>query len=1008
MMRALLLCLTFLWPLAAWAQPAFQVKDINTTLPLALPFTGEFAAAGGLAFFAVSDGLRGSELWRSDGTAAGTFLLGDLCPGICSSSPRSLTALGSRVFFIAEDGLGRSALWSSDGTVAGTSLFLADAPLQMTAAAGSLFLVRSTAAAGSEIWRSDGTAAGTVLLEDIWPGPGGSSPVLLGEAGGSLFFTAEAPSLGRELWKTTGSEAGTALVKDVRPGTGSFPVGEAAVSGETIFLATTDAELWVSDGSEPGTVLVKSGLETPFDLIPSSGGIVFSTLGQPFGSSILWASDGTGAGTVQLLSSGCGFTCSPPWDDLVSSNGQVFFSNVDEHGIELWKTDGTPAGTVLVKDIHPTSGSLDFRGASLTAFADGVLFFADDDTHGAEVWKSDGTEAGTALVADLEPGAGSSIGGTDTQIPHPDRPLHGVVTAGHWLFLARTSAAGWSLWKTDGTQGGTALVVSIDRQTPALSPETAGYPKNRSLAGLSDVLVFHASNGTVKNGLWRSDGSPDGTSLVAGLPYSPPRSFTVAGNNVYFIWEVDFFAWRLFYDDGTQLNSLNHPFHPTQPAQLTPLGASLFFSALHSPPFFPPPSPPPGNYLFRKNETALEIFAYPNPTQLTLFGNRLVFKSNGTYWFTDETSLAVSPLDPPDGGSGGISSRDLLAAAGDNLFLLVNDSTFGRELWKIDITGASSLVKDIRPGSASSFDPLHPYVPGDFAAAGGRLLFVADDGVSGRELWVSDGTAAGTFRLADILPGAASSEPAWLTAAGKLVYFVADDGVHGRELWVSDGTSAGTRLVEDIRPGAGSSWPQHLAWRRHTLLFAADDGVHGFEPWVSDGTEATTFLLQDIAPGALPSSPLEFTETGTFLYFAATDGTLGRELWALPKSVVGSRFDDATRAHWAWTFIEALAASGFTGGCGGESYCPDDAVTRAQMAVFLLRGTRGTGFVPPPATGAVFTDVSAGYWAAPWIEQLAAEGITGGCAPGVYCPDNPVTRAEMAVFLTKTFGLALP
>ena len=113
-----------------------------------------------------------------------------------------------------------------------------------------------------------------------------------------------------------------------------------------------------------------------------------------------------------------------------------------------------------------------------------------------------------------------------------------------------------------------------------------------------------------------------------------------------------------------------------------------------------------------------------------------------------------------------------------------------------------------------------------------------------------------------------------------------------------------------------------------------------------------------------------------------------------------------TVGHWAQYWIEALKTDGVTAGCGDGNYCPELAVTRAQMAVFLLRAEHGSTYTPP-ASGAStgFGDVPVTYWAADWIKQLAAEGITGGCGSGNYCPETPVTRAQMAVFLVKTFNL---
>lgn len=123
-----------------------------------------------------------------------------------------------------------------------------------------------------------------------------------------------------------------------------------------------------------------------------------------------------------------------------------------------------------------------------------------------------------------------------------------------------------------------------------------------------------------------------------------------------------------------------------------------------------------------------------------------------------------------------------------------------------------------------------------------------------------------------------------------------------------------------------------------------------------------------------------------------------------PPAATGNTFLDVGAGDFAAGFIEQLASDAITSGCGNNNYCPNATVTRAQMAVFLLRAEHGAGFSPPPATG-VFTDVPPGSFAANWIEQLAAEGITSGCGDGNYCPDNPVTRAQMAVFLVRTFGL---
>jgi len=116
---------------------------------------------------------------------------------------------------------------------------------------------------------------------------------------------------------------------------------------------------------------------------------------------------------------------------------------------------------------------------------------------------------------------------------------------------------------------------------------------------------------------------------------------------------------------------------------------------------------------------------------------------------------------------------------------------------------------------------------------------------------------------------------------------------------------------------------------------------------------------------------------------------------------VGNSFPDMPH-NLFYPYVEDLFHNGITGGCAGGGYCPGNDVTRAQMAVFLLKSKFSAGYLPPPATGTVFADVPASNPFAPWIENLAALGITGGCGGGNYCPNASVTRAQMAVFLLKT------
>jgi len=123
-----------------------------------------------------------------------------------------------------------------------------------------------------------------------------------------------------------------------------------------------------------------------------------------------------------------------------------------------------------------------------------------------------------------------------------------------------------------------------------------------------------------------------------------------------------------------------------------------------------------------------------------------------------------------------------------------------------------------------------------------------------------------------------------------------------------------------------------------------------------------------------------------------------------PPAASGAVFADVPAGSFAADWIERLAAEGITTGCGGGRFCPNDPVTRTQMAIFLLRAKHGSGFHPPAAEG-LFADVPAGTPFADWVEELALEGIAQGCGGGNDCPGAAVTRGAMEAFLARAFGL---
>ena len=362
---------------------------------------------GRMLFFALTDGRHGVELWTSDGSAAGTRLVRDVSPGWAApgfvGSDDVLAAAGETLFFSFDDHVHGAELWKSDGTREGTGLvrdILPGAeganPRQLVAVGPRLFFfvgprrTYRTERIEPGLWTSDGTAAGTILLAPV-EGFLGASAAL---ADALLFMN------GPELWRSDGTIAGTARVRSIPNGTGSC----AAVGG-TLFFANRQ-ELWKSDGTAAGTVMVKQvpRVQPWGTSLASAGGKLFFVTTRdegPLAPFVLWASDGTAEGTLPLKefpSDSSPDRLVVPPADLTDVHGTLFFAGFQEAtGTELWKSDGTPEGTVLVKDIRPGPDSSEPKG--LVALRGAVLFAASSMAGG--LWRSDGTAAGTTSIHSL-------------------------------------------------------------------------------------------------------------------------------------------------------------------------------------------------------------------------------------------------------------------------------------------------------------------------------------------------------------------------------------------------------------------------------------------------------------------------------------------------------------------------------------------------------------------------------------------------------------------------------
>jgi ELWxxDGT repeat protein len=464
---------------------------------------------------------------QSNGTAAGTIMVKDIQSGRVANHAYLTNANGT-AFFVAYHEDHSSELWKSDGTAAGTTMVkdiypnmkssfpgARERPGAMVNVNDTLFFTADDGIHGLELWKSNGTAAGTTLIKDILPGAGGSYLYNLVNVNGTRFFVANDEGLGRyNLWKSNGTTAGTIRVKKMR-----YSADNLMNVNETLFFTTHafgTTEIWKSDGTETGTVLVKQirpeASNSELTDIVNVNGTLFLTLRCHIGGTIwwteLWKSDSTEAGTM-LVRSFSSYNPFPTYHNLTDVNGTLFFTvDTIRYGKELWKSDGTAEGTVLVKDIVPgTGGSFPSNLANMN----GTLFFsADNGSAGYELWKSDGTVDGTVLVKDIYPGA---LGSDPSSLTNANGTL---------FFAGNDGTSGRELWKSDGSAAGTVRVKDIAPGNDTSSPSALTY--------VDDTLFFAASDGGSGYELWKSDGTATGTVRVQDIAPGTASSNPMSSN----------------------------------------------------------------------------------------------------------------------------------------------------------------------------------------------------------------------------------------------------------------------------------------------------------------------------------------------------------------------------------------------------------------------------------------------------------------------------------------------
>jgi ELWxxDGT repeat protein len=789
-MKTFTLCaLLVLLALPAAGVEPYLVKDINPVPGQSGSDPSRAVTFDGAAFFFANDGVSGRQLWRSDGTAAGTFQVGDSGGGLAEPWPVAVT---ERLYFYVwprtQPRLGsEGTLWVTDGTSAGT-LRLTGAGWGVTASTslwvasqGVLYFIGWDVEHGSELWRSDGTPAGTYLVADVRPGAEASAIEELTEYRGRVWFAADDGQHGRALWSSDGiadSEAGTVLAVDPIPSSARRgTLNHIRVVGDRItFFAFppgrgNSRQLWGGDGTARGTYPITrlaGGKGKPVylhDSVVSGNRLYF--LAEDRQGRELWVSDGTARGTQPLTGFAKPDAFLSDYLDGLEINGRfVFLADDGRHGFEAWVTDGTPQGTRLLRDICP-GDCHGFAGGDLYLVFGGRLLFAAAESYFSELWSTDGTPEGTRRISGVWP---------QTLLPAGDR-----------LFFVAQDDHGWQVWRTDGTAAGTARVTDF---------EYGLLPSDESQGTVVDgLLLFGADDGEHGFELWRTDGTAAGTWLVEDLNQADvggsfPTDLRPLGDEVVFNVRNDR-AQVLWKSDGTAAGTV--PFRT--------LAAD-------------------------ERESPGQLRAHAQA------GGRLFYLAHDyELWRTDGTEAGTFRL---TGEAGAICCE--MEAVGSTVFFKLWDEEHGHELWASDGTAAGTrLVLDIDPGAAGGF-------PEELTAFQGRLFFSAQGpgiggiGGIGIELWQSDGTAAGTVPVKDVNPGAGGSRPRLLTVHAGRLWFFAEDGEHGLDLWSSDGTEAGTRLEVGFLPDGSSYLPDFMVSLGDRLVFS----FSGNGLWASDGTPAGT------------------------------------------------------------------------------------------------------------------------------------------------------------------------
>ncbi|HXU30684.1 MAG TPA: hypothetical protein VN851_08925, partial [Thermoanaerobaculia bacterium] len=653
------------------------------------------------------------------------YLVADINPVPVSlgSNPAGFATLGGRVIFSTEFS---GEVWASDGTAAGTVRIAPGYRVSVVANSGAAIYYTAAEFAEEDVplrlWVTDGTAAGTFpLVEEPVPG---SFRLSFFPVPGTrrLYFGVYDSVHGEELWTSDGSAAGTRRVLDLFPGTGSGFLGSfgsvAVLRGKVYFSGVDDhgPALWTTDGTAAKTrAIFRFGatgpnVREPFGLVALADRLLFFA-GTANSGLEPWASDGTTAGTRQLAEvvpgtapviRNSGFIVAGPLAYFVEGN-----DSEGAAGVELWRTNGTPAGTFPLTDFP---GLNPFRKPPYDLFIAAVqgkaVFGADDGVHGLEPWLTDGTRTGTRMIRDVCPGACSGAAG----------PFRGQGALLYFSGTAEPSGENVELWTSNLSAPGTQLLKDLCAGNCSSSPK--GWVVVGSLAYLSAV------DPAGRRQLWRTNGRPQGTVQLTDVAEDtglfPLGIFDVAraGSGLLFSSSDDLFRGELWRSDGTRAGTrllIDLPdtdVGGSYPKRFMKAGARSFFFADDGTRGFElwsSDGTAGGTHLVRELIDGPEPAAAPNVPASADAGGRLVFVTNDPFrdllWGSDGTAAGTEQLLDER-----VIPGEVLYTLGNRVFFLARDEDHGFEPWVTDGTKAGTrLLVDLVPGTDSGGGTTSPF-----------------------------------------------------------------------------------------------------------------------------------------------------------------------------------------------------------------------------------------------------------------------------------------------------------